>query len=112
MSCTIIIHTGDNFANLPIVSEPIALELRQKTGNIYLHAQIFTGIMYLAAAVCMWFLRAWKIGQIEEIAAEKEKRPEDIDAAAAEPVDPQNVSSSSRDFRSSLTKRLLKWEKV
>lgn len=48
-------------------SEPIGLELRTaaSTGRQYLHAQIFTGFMYIAAALCMWFLRAWKIAEIE-----------------------------------------------
>lgn len=50
---------------LPTVSEAIALELRQATGNIYLHAQIFTGFMFIGAACCMWFLRAWKIGELQ-----------------------------------------------
>lgn len=68
--------------------------------------------MYLAAAVCMWFLRAWKIGQIEEIAAEKEKRPEDLNAAATEPIASQDLSFSSRNARSNVVQRLLKWEKV
>jgi len=94
------------------VSEPVALELRQKSGDIYLHAQIFTGVMYLAAAVCMWFLRAWKIGQIEQTAAENEKRPEDIDPTATEPVDTQAVSSVLRVSRSNIFRRLLRWEKV
>ena len=74
-------------ANSDPVSEPIALELRQKSGNIYLHAQIFTGFMYIAAGLCMWFLRVWKIEEIEQVAAEQDKRPEDIDATSAEPVD-------------------------
>ncbi|KAL8657686.1 MAG: hypothetical protein Q9226_001662 [Calogaya cf. arnoldii] len=59
-------------------AEPIALQLRQQTGNIYLHAQIFTGLMYIAAAVCMWFLRAWKIGEIEKIAAANGKSPAEV----------------------------------
>ncbi|KAL8703387.1 MAG: hypothetical protein Q9201_003443 [Fulgogasparrea decipioides] len=63
-------------------AEPIALELRQKTGNIYLHAQIFTGFMYIAAAICMWFLRAWKIGQIEIIAIVEGKSPAEVGAMA------------------------------
>ncbi|MCJ1308081.1 Tubulin beta chain (Beta tubulin) [Agyrium rufum] len=54
-------------------SEPIALELRQATGDIYLHAQIFTGFMYVIAAICMWFLRAWKIGDLERQKSENEK---------------------------------------
>lgn len=32
-------------------SEPIGLELRASSGNIYLHAQVFTGFMYIGAAL-------------------------------------------------------------
>ncbi|KAF4631551.1 hypothetical protein G7Y89_g6580 [Cudoniella acicularis] len=49
-------------------SEPIALELRTTTGDIYLHPQIFTGFMYIGAAICAWFLRAWKVRELEEMA--------------------------------------------
>ncbi|KAL9029733.1 MAG: hypothetical protein Q9196_002054 [Gyalolechia fulgens] len=66
-------------------AEPIALELRQTTGNIYLHAQIFAGCMYIAAALCMWFLKAWKVGQIERIASVEGKSPTEISMMAVEP---------------------------
>lgn len=42
-------------------AEPIALQLRSDGGNVYLHAQIFTATMYVAASICMLFLRVWKI---------------------------------------------------
>ena len=95
------------------VSEPIALELRQQTSNIYLHAQIYTGFMYVAAALCMWLLRAWKIGEIEEIAAVEEKPPGDIDALHAEPTQLRRTASRKSGFkRSSILKRLFVWKKV
>ncbi|KAL8941452.1 MAG: hypothetical protein Q9216_002225 [Gyalolechia sp. 2 TL-2023] len=59
-------------------AEPIALELRRTTGNIYLNAQIFTGLMYIAAALCMWVLRAWKFGQLERIASVEGKSPVEV----------------------------------
>lgn len=90
-------------------SEPIALELRQKSGNIYLHAQIFTGFMYIAAGLCMWFLRVWKIEEIEQIAAEQDKRPEDIDAASAEPID---IHFTLKAPRPSVLKRFFMWKKL
>ncbi|KAL8902340.1 MAG: hypothetical protein Q9192_000076 [Flavoplaca navasiana] len=68
-------------------AEPIALELRRRTGNIYLHAQIFTGLMYIVAALSMWFLRAWKIAEIERVAAVEEKSPAEVDVVAAAPDD-------------------------
>lgn len=55
-------------------SEPIGLELRATSGDIYRHAQIFTGCMYLAASLCMWFLRAWKIRELERLARTREER--------------------------------------
>lgn len=68
--------------------------------------------MYVAAAVSMWFLRSWKIGQIEQIAAEQEKRPEDIDAASAEPVNDRSISFAAKKNKSGVLKRLFIWKKV
>ncbi|KDQ51221.1 hypothetical protein JAAARDRAFT_199259 [Jaapia argillacea MUCL 33604] len=52
-------------------SEAIALELRRGTGRTsFLIAQIFTGVMFIIAGVCMLLLRGWKIGQNER---EREK---------------------------------------
>ncbi|KAH8598983.1 major facilitator superfamily domain-containing protein [Bisporella sp. PMI_857] len=59
-------------------SEPIGLKLRRTSGNIYLDAQLFTGFVYLGAAVCMWFLRAWKIAELESQALSKEQREQEI----------------------------------
>jgi hypothetical protein len=55
-------------------SEPIALEITERTGK-YLGAQLFTGFMYIAAACCLWVLKAWRIGDLEEQAALREQRP-------------------------------------
>lgn len=50
------------------VSEAIALKLRTDSGtNQYLHAQLFTGFMFLGAAVCIWVVRGWKVGEVEEL---------------------------------------------
>ena len=62
--------------------------------------------MYIAAAVCMWFLRSWKIGQIQQIAAEQGKRPEDIDAASAEPVGERADFFVSKRSKSNVLRRL------
>ncbi|KAL4787247.1 major facilitator superfamily domain-containing protein [Aspergillus varians] len=55
------------------VAEPIALVLRDNDSNnhIYLHVQIFTGVMYMAAGVCLWIVRGWKVG--DDIRAKQEK---------------------------------------
>lgn len=59
-------------------SEPIGLELRAKTGDVYEHAQLFTGFMYVGAAICMWFLRAWKIGELERLRVKGEEREKEV----------------------------------
>lgn len=43
-------------------SEPVALSIFEGTGS-YLGTELFTGFMYIVAAVCLWLLRGWKIGQ-------------------------------------------------
>lgn len=43
-------------------SEAIALQLRRPDfENPYLYTQIFSGAMFIAASMCMWLLRAWKL---------------------------------------------------
>ena len=96
---------------LTTVSEPIGLELRQTSGNIYIHAQIYTGIMYIAAALCMWFLRAWKIGELEELAAEQGQSLQGIDAIQSHAL-VKPPSRASRLAKSSILKRLFMWKRV
>ena len=93
------------------VSEPIALQLRQSTGKIYLHAQIFAGLMYVAAALCMWAVRAWKVSQIEQYVIEHEKSVSDkvaVPLEAAMDVGPRSTVKA----KSSIVKRLLAWQRV
>lgn len=50
------------------VSEAIALQLRSDIpggGTSYLRVQIFTGFMYIGAALCLWVVRGWKVGEVE-----------------------------------------------
>lgn len=54
-------------------SEPIALEIVSGT-NSYLGTQLFTGLMYIAAGVCSFFLRGWKINQNALIEGAEEKK--------------------------------------
>ncbi|KAL4759088.1 MCT family MFS transporter [Aspergillus foveolatus] len=55
------------------VAEPIALLLRDNNSpsRIYLHVQLFTGLMYIAAAVCLWTVRGWKVGENLRLKQEK-----------------------------------------
>lgn len=48
---------------MEIVAESIALALRRSRGNIYLDAQLFTGFVFIGAAVFAWWLRMWKVKQ-------------------------------------------------
>ena len=100
-------HEG--VANFFIVSEPIGLKLRKTSGDVYLYAQIFTGFMYIAAALCMWFLRAWKVGELEQIAAEHNKSLESVDATSDQTLKEHIINPSrGREYKSSLVKRLFR----
>ncbi|KAF1817074.1 MFS general substrate transporter [Eremomyces bilateralis CBS 781.70] len=55
-----------------IASEVIGLELVKSNGGRYRGAQLFSGFMYLGAALCMVFLRAWKIKEVRRLAREKD----------------------------------------
>jgi hypothetical protein len=98
-------------------SEPMGLELRADSGNIYLHAQIFTGFMYIGAALCLWFLRAWKISELEKMDLTNEKREEEIqgnDAVLEQRSDPSRHASRAASVKSKVkaAKGLWSWQRV
>ncbi|KAK3187171.1 hypothetical protein K4F52_004075 [Lecanicillium sp. MT-2017a] len=64
-------------------SEPIALQIFTGTGS-YLGTQLWTGLMFIAAAACMFVLRGWKLGEIKEIARVVDESPEHIDRVKME----------------------------
>ncbi|KAF7559181.1 hypothetical protein G7046_g4982 [Stylonectria norvegica] len=45
-----------------LFSEPMALEIVAGTGS-YIGTQLFTGLMFIVAALCMGVLRGWKINE-------------------------------------------------
>ena len=55
------------------VAEPIALLLKDDSRSewVYLYAQIFTALVYIVGALCLWLIRGWKVGENERIAREK-----------------------------------------
>lgn len=54
-------------------AEPIALELRNPgSKRVYLNVQLFTAFMYFGGALCIWLVRAWKVGELEEAQRVKE----------------------------------------
>ena len=71
--------------------------------------------MYFAAAGCAWLLRAWKIGQMEMLAAEK---GEDVDAVDPVREEAATVSLTMEgekkglEMRSSLVRRLFVVKRV
>lgn len=95
-------------------SEPIALRLRQSSGNLYLHAQIYAGFMYIGAAGCMWFLRAWKIGQLEKTASEQGKSLNEVDVSFTEPAAAESEARVGAPpvIKSSLATGLIAWKRV
>jgi MFS family permease len=98
-------------------AEPIGLQLKTQTGNIYLHAQVFTAIMYVAAAICLWFLRAWKICELEAIASgdaeKKEAGIKDDDAVPHEPdLTRTSTVTASVKSKAKAAKGLWAWQRV
>ena len=95
-------------------SEPIGLQLRRDSGNIYLDAQLFAGFMYLGGAVCLWFLRAWKIAELERQASSREQREQQI--RDDDQVDKQRPSLRRQMSRTAsvktATKGLWSWQRV
>jgi len=97
-------------------AEPIGLEMRSSTGDIYLHAQIFTGFMYVGAAICMWFLRAWKISELERTTRTKEEREQELrddDAVPRErPEMSRHPSRTSLKNKVQAARGLWSWQRV
>ncbi|CAA9958550.1 mfs transporter [Pyrenophora teres f. maculata] len=55
-------------------SEPIGLKIVAFNGGSYTGAILFTGWMYVGAAIVLWLVRAWKIGEderMDDVAARK-----------------------------------------
>jgi hypothetical protein len=65
-------------------------------GGSYTGAILFTGFMYIGAALSLWMVRAWKIGELEENSAKEGK----------------NIAAPGGTKRSPFVKRLVTWRKV
>ncbi|KAH8807129.1 MFS transporter, MCP family, solute carrier family 16, member 7 [Xylogone sp. PMI_703] len=50
-------------------AEAIAFKIRRPEAQhwSYIGPELFTSFMYFAAALCLWLIRAWKVGQIEAV---------------------------------------------
>lgn len=94
-------------------SEPIGLQLRAAEGNIYLHAQIFTGVMYIGGAACMWFLRAWKIRELQETVVSRERRELELQDNDAVPREQDDLARhTSRGSVMLAANGLWSWQRV
>lgn len=93
-------------------SEPIGLQLRQTTGAVYLHAQIFCGMVYIGAAICAWLLRAWKIRELEKEKVDAETREREIqdDDQVPRPEMTRHISRTASVKKAS--KGLWSWQRV
>ena len=89
------------------------MKLAQADGGKYLNAQVFTGFMYVGAALCMWLLRAWKIGQLELLVTETEKPSESIDPVRDQPSEGTIQGASEVGSpTSNVLKRMCLWRRV
>jgi hypothetical protein len=78
------------------VSEAIGLEIVASNGGSYTGAILFTGFMYIGAAISLWMVRA-KIGELEKQDANNKNR----------------VGPPAEEFKkSSFVKRMMTWRKV
>lgn len=80
------------------VSEAIGLEIVVSNGGSYTGAILFTGFMYIGAAISLWMVRAWKIGELEKQDANEGKS--------------DSGSATAGLKRSSFGKRMFTWRKV
>jgi MFS family permease len=59
-------------------AEVIGLELKMPGHNGYIHVQVFIGAMFFASWLSIWFLRSWKLGEINRLGLTQEQRETDI----------------------------------
>ncbi|KAF2472200.1 MFS general substrate transporter [Lindgomyces ingoldianus] len=95
-------------------SEAIALEIVDFDDGSYTGAILFTGFMYIGAAVFVWLVRAWKIGEMEERAAARMTDPQAIDLVTDKPREDEGREALDPAMvqKSSFMRRLLVWKKV
>lgn len=82
-------------------SEVIGLEIAQNTSSGYLGTQLFAGLMYIGAALCLLPIRAWRIGQLE-LALDLEKSQSGVEP----------LTTSKAVSKSSFWKRVVSLKKI
>lgn len=92
---------------LPVTfSEPIALEMADGTGS-YLGTQLWTGLMYIAASLCVLLLRGWKMGVNDEMQKMKEEGSEELEDVSGE--DPTRARIAGRKV---IWRDFWRWRKI
>jgi hypothetical protein len=68
--------------------------------------------MYFAAALCLWYLKAWKIGELEKSGATVSNLASPNSSHAAEKKVVGRDQEAQRTPSSSFLVRLFRWQKV
>lgn len=79
-------------------AEVIGLSLRKHGVDGYLDVQLFTGFMFIAAGICSWLLRAWKLHELETMRLTKEQRELEIRDDDAVPRDPNARATTTKGY--------------
>lgn len=95
-----------------VFSEPIGLGIVKFDGGKYIGAQVFVGVTYLAASVCMILLRGWKIAEVDAVAAEKGLPAAELDAVKLDAENELVRTMSRTKGRRRMLVDLHKWRKV
>lgn len=91
-------------------SEAIGLETVQSEGGSYLGARLFSGFMYVGAALCLFLLRGWKIAEVERVRAAMGR---EVDAAVVDEVAEKSIKEAAqREGWHVFLRNTMKWKKV
>ncbi|GLA26358.1 hypothetical protein AnigIFM63326_003179 [Aspergillus niger] len=98
-------------------AEPIALWLRTDNETNFLHAQVFVGFMFMAACICLWLVRAWKVAELENAAPDSdplkgEVQSRDNDAVLQGPVARTTSRVPSMTSKAKIVRRLFTMARV
>jgi hypothetical protein len=97
-------------------SQPIGMQLIEATGS-YLPTQIWTGLMYIVAALCLCIVRGWKMIDNAKQKEATESSGEDVTAPAdssggTEPVMEATLGQNQHHRKKNMMVECWKWRKV
>lgn len=91
-------------------SEAIGLGTVQSEGGSYLGASLFSGFMYMGAALCLFLLRGWKIAEVRNI---NSAMGADLSAVAADMAAKEGLrEEAKKEGWRSLLQNTMTWRKV